>query len=90
MDTAKGSRGFVTIATGKEEYYRLAHNLLLSYKYHTENPLPFALLCDRENEYTCVSYLQSRTSVVGNKGTRFRQHNKNYIRFFFCKRETPE
>ncbi len=52
MDTAKGSRGFVTIATGKEEYYRLAHNLLLSYRYHTDNPLPFALLCDRENEYT--------------------------------------
>ncbi len=52
MDTAKGPRGFVTIATGREEYYRLAHNLLLSYKYHTESPLPFALLCDRENEYT--------------------------------------
>jgi hypothetical protein len=47
-----GEKGFVTIATGKEEYYRLAHNLLLSYKYFTKKPLPFALLCDRENEYT--------------------------------------
>ena len=46
------SKGFVTIATGKEEYYRLAHNLLLSYKHFTKKPLPFALLCDRENEYT--------------------------------------
>lgn len=52
MDVAKGSRGFVTIATGKEEYYRLAHNLLLSYKYFTKKPLPFAVLCDRENDYT--------------------------------------
>ena len=52
MDIAKVSKGFVTIATGKEEYYRLAHNLLLSYRYFTEKPLPFALLCDRENEYT--------------------------------------
>ena len=47
MDIVKGSKGFVTIATGNEEYYRLAHNLLLSYKYFTKNPLPFALLCDR-------------------------------------------
>lgn len=46
------AKGFVTIATGREEYYRLAHNLLLSYKYHTKEPLPFALLCDRKNEYT--------------------------------------
>lgn len=52
MDTSKSSKGFVTIATGKEEYYRLAHNLLLSYKYFTKKPFPFALLCDRENEYT--------------------------------------
>ena len=52
MDIPKGSKGFVTIATGKEEYYRLAHNLLLSYKFYTTKPMPFALLCDRENEYT--------------------------------------
>lgn len=52
MDNLKSSKGFVTIATGKEEYYRLAHNLLLSYKYFNKNPIPFALLCDRENKYT--------------------------------------
>ena len=52
MEITKGSKGFVTIATGRDEYYRLAHNLLLSYKYFTKSPLPFALLCDRENEYT--------------------------------------
>lgn len=45
-------QGFVTVATGKEEYYVLAHNLLLSYRYHAARPMPFALLCDRENEYT--------------------------------------
>ena len=33
MEITKGSKGFVTIATGRDEYYRLAHNLLLSYKY---------------------------------------------------------
>ena len=47
-----GKKGFVTIATGKEQYYRLARNLFLSYKYFTKEPLPFALLCDRENEYS--------------------------------------
>lgn len=52
MDIERVSKGFVTIATGKEDYYRLAHNLLISYKYFTKDPLPFALLCDRENEYT--------------------------------------
>lgn len=46
------TKGFVTIATGKEQYYEIARNLLLSYRFATENPLPFALLCDNENEYT--------------------------------------
>ena len=46
------TKGFVTIATGKEQYYKIAKNLLLSYRFTTENPLPFALLCDEENEYT--------------------------------------
>ena len=45
-------KGFITIATGKEEYYRLAYNLLRSYRYFCKEPLPFAILCDRENEYT--------------------------------------
>ena len=45
-------RGFVTIATGKDEYYVLAKNLLLSYKFFAKEPLPFAIICDRENEIT--------------------------------------
>ena len=46
------TRGFVTMATGREEYYILAHNLLLSYRYHCRRPMPFGIICDRENEYT--------------------------------------
>ena len=47
------SRGFVTIATGKEHYYRIAANLLCSYRLHA-GAWPFAIICDRENEYTAV------------------------------------
>lgn len=47
-------RGFITIATGKEMYYQFAKNLLLSYKVYSSEPLPFAILCDRENEYTAL------------------------------------
>lgn len=46
------TKGFITIATGKEEYYQLARNLLRSYRYFCKDPLPFAILADRENEYT--------------------------------------
>ncbi len=46
------TKGFVTIATGKEQYYEIARNLLRSYRFTTKKPLPFALLCDTENEYT--------------------------------------
>lgn len=46
------TKGFITIATGKEQYYEIARNLLRSYRFTTKNPLPFALLCDGENEYT--------------------------------------
>ncbi len=48
------SRGFVTIATGSEFYYQLAKNLLLSYRLHSKEPMPFAIMCDRENEYTAL------------------------------------
>ena len=48
------SRGFITIATGKEEYYRIAAYLVRSYRQFSSDPLPFAILCDRENEYTCL------------------------------------
>jgi len=46
------TRGFVTVATGREDYYKLAFNLLASYRYHTSRPMPWAILCDEENEYT--------------------------------------
>ena len=35
-------------------YYQFAKNLLLSYKLYTDNPMPFAILCDQENEYTAL------------------------------------
>lgn len=44
--------GFVTLATGKEEYYKLANNLLHSYRYHSINPLPFAIISESKNKYT--------------------------------------
>lgn len=49
METIKG---FITVATGDEKYYRMAHNLLLSYRYHAKTQTPFAILCDRQNEWT--------------------------------------
>jgi len=47
-------KGFVTLAVGNIEYFWMASNLLKSYKYHNpeNNRLPFAILADRENEYT--------------------------------------
>lgn len=46
------SKGFLTVATGDEHYYKLAANLLRSYRLHTKKTLPFAILADRENAYT--------------------------------------
>ena len=46
------TRGFITIATGRERFYRIAANLLTSYRLFSESPLPFAILCDRENRWT--------------------------------------
>lgn len=48
------SRGFVTIATGDVFYYKLAANLCTSYKKRGQGQYPFALVCDRENEYTAL------------------------------------
>lgn len=45
-------RGFVTIATGNKYYYQLAYNLLMSYRLNSKDPLPFAILAEKENEYT--------------------------------------
>ena len=48
------TRGFITIATGKEMYFQFARNLLLSYRLYSDAPLPFAIMCDRENAYTAL------------------------------------
>ena len=49
----KNKRGFVTLATGDEYYYKLANNMLRSYKlWNKDAEYPFAILCDRENEFT--------------------------------------
>ena len=45
------SRGFVTLATGKDIYYEMAYNMLRSYRLHNQT-YPVAIICDRENEYT--------------------------------------
>lgn len=46
------TRGFITIATGREMYYQFAVNLLHSYKLYCDCPYPFAIMCDQENAYT--------------------------------------
>lgn len=45
-------RGFVTVAVGEKKYYKLAENLLKSYKYSTNEPMPFAIIADKSNEIT--------------------------------------
>lgn len=44
--------GFITVATGDEHYYRIARNLLRSYRHFSSTPMPFTVFADRENEYT--------------------------------------
>ena len=46
------TRGFVTIATGAERYFDIAKNLVWSYRQFASVKYPFAIICDRENEYT--------------------------------------
>ena len=53
MEVKYEKRGFVTIATGNERYYIIAKNLLDSYRFHAGG-YPFAIICDRENEYTAA------------------------------------
>lgn len=45
-------KGFVTVATGAEEYYQLAANLYTSYKKMGNGSYPFTLICNKENEYS--------------------------------------
>lgn len=46
-DSAKRQRGFATIATGNPKYYKLAVNLLYSYKVNGKASEPFAIICDK-------------------------------------------
>lgn len=46
--------GFVTLAVGAEWYYKLAANLLQSYRLNGNSNAPFAIFADRENEYTAL------------------------------------
>lgn len=48
----ENTRGFVTIATGNERYYRLARNLLCSYRQFSKGNIPFAIISDEHNRYT--------------------------------------
>lgn len=52
MSRIAGKRGFVTIATGDIRYYEIAHNLLISYRRFSSEHNPFAIICDRLNEFT--------------------------------------
>ncbi len=48
------TKGFVTIATGKKQYFDIAKNLLLSYRLFAKEPLPFALITDKANDVTAL------------------------------------
>ena len=48
------SKGYVTIATGKTHYYKIAKNLLESYRLNASGNYPFAIICDRDNKYTAA------------------------------------
>lgn len=45
-------KGFVTIATGKIKYHKMAYILMQSYRLTSDSPLPFAIITDKENKYT--------------------------------------
>lgn len=48
------NKGFVTVATGHDRYYEMAANLLRSYRGRGRGTYPFALICDRENEFSAL------------------------------------
>lgn len=48
------TRGLITVATGDQHYYRIAANLLLSYRTSSTEPLPFAIIAEEENEFTSL------------------------------------
>ena len=40
------TRGFITISTGDLQYYKIAANLLKSYRIFTKNPMPFCVIAE--------------------------------------------
>lgn len=67
------TRGFVTLATGNDEYYQQAFTLLRSFRlFHPDTP--FAILCDRSNEYT-----KAFTDTVLLKGTHCSYRDKFFL-----------
>lgn len=48
MEQPRKTRGFITIATGSDHYYRLARNLLRSYRRFAPEGVFFGLICDRQ------------------------------------------
>ena len=75
-------KGFVTVATGNDQYYQLAANLLLSYKKRGAGTYPFALICDRTNEYTdlfddVVIVQDVRKSTVDKLLMRYSPYDEN-------------
>ena len=46
--------GFVTLAVGDDRYYKLAANLLQSYRLNGNCDAPFAIFADRMNIRTCL------------------------------------
>ena len=48
MNTEKG---FATVATGDEKYYKLAYNLCVSYRKRGRGIFPFVLICDKDTKY---------------------------------------
>jgi len=46
--------GFVTLAMGHERYFQMAYHLLALYRYSVadESQYSFAIIADKENDYT--------------------------------------
>ena len=52
LDIKSEEKGFITIATGSEKYYKMAYTLLASYRAKSSDPMRFCVITDKENEWT--------------------------------------
>lgn len=71
------TRGFVTIAAGSSHYFRLARNLLRSYRRFGKEQLPFALICDK----VCDEAREFDDVVVMDKAYRSYMDKLQLIRY---------